>query len=71
MTLYVGCKMIKCDDDGVPVKNEGYVLFEITELSMPDSAEYTPLVRLKKLPDPQPAAVEPIDGGYEPEVPTA
>jgi hypothetical protein len=57
MTLVIGSKLIKCDDNGVPVKHESYVLFEITELSQPDPSVYAPLVRLKKLDDPKPAEI--------------
>ena len=54
MTLAVGNKLIKCDDAGVPVKNEAYVLFEITRLDMdPEQpGTYAPIAYLRKLPDP-------------------
>jgi hypothetical protein len=58
MTLYVGAKVIKCDDAGVPVKGESYVLFEITELTpseMVDNEVVHKHVALKKLADPVPA----------------
>ena len=59
MTLAIGNKLIKCDDNGVPVKNESYVLFEIIELSQPDPSIYSPLVRLKKLDEPKPDPTPP------------
>lgn len=50
MTLYVGAKLIKCDEQGKPVENEQYVLFEIVGLDFPqDTTEYAPRVQLKKL----------------------
>lgn len=62
MTLAVGNKLIKCDESGVPVKNESYVLFEIVALMNDPNPEnvYKPLgtqtiVVLKKLDDPKPA----------------
>lgn len=33
MTLYIGAKLIKCDDDGKPVENEMYSLFEVIDLT--------------------------------------
>ena len=55
MTLSVGNKLIKCDDNGVPVKNESYILFEIVALMQQPNPEnlYQPIVSLKKLDEPK------------------
>jgi len=54
MTLATGNKLIKCDDAGVPVKNESYILFEIVALMQQPNTEnnYQPIVSLKRLIDP-------------------
>jgi hypothetical protein len=61
MTLSAGNKLIKCDADGVPVKDESYVLFEITAMhNHPNAANnYEPVVSLKKLDDPKTPSDEP------------
>jgi hypothetical protein len=57
MTLFVGNKMIKCDENGQPVTGESYILFEIVALMQQPNTEnaYAPIVSLKKLDDPKPA----------------
>jgi len=54
MTLYVGDKLVKCDENGVPVTGESGVFFEVATIGEQDWESVRGLT-LKKLADPAPA----------------